>query len=109
MTSSAEGRLRTDLSFRNEMMAPRIARAIASLRTNICAAGKEWGWSSRLKSRFFDSYSDEDKDPWNRYSAAVGMAEYTQDDDSFDAVFKRADKAMYEDKMQFKDKYGTVR
>ena len=65
--------------------------------------------TERLTSRFFDSYSDEDKDPWNRYSAAVGMAEYTQDDDSFDAVFKRADKAMYEDKMQFKDKYGTVR
>ena len=52
--------------------------------------------TERLKSRFFDSYSDEDKDPWNWYSAALGMAEYTQDDDSFDAVFKRAARIFFE-------------
>ena len=34
------------------------------------------------------------------------MAEYTEEDASIDAVFKRADRAMYEDKTEFKKKNG---
>lgn len=37
------------------------------------------------------------------------MAEHASDDNSFELVFKRADKAMYEDKKQFKSKYGITR
>ena len=62
-----------------------------------------------LKSAFEESFLQEDKDPWFRYSAAVGMAENTPDDQTFEPVFKRADEAMYEDKASFKNKYGSVR
>lgn len=65
--------------------------------------------TERLKSEFVDSFSQEDKEPWLRYSAAVGMAEHSSDDTSFESVFKRADKAMYEDKESFKKLYGSVR
>ena len=59
-----------------------------------------------LKRNFSDSFANKDVDPWYRYSASVGMAEYTEEDASIDAVFKRADRAMYEDKTEFKKKNG---
>jgi len=34
------------------------------------------------------------------------MAEYIVDDKTVESVFRRADKAMYEDKNQFKKKFG---
>ena len=62
-----------------------------------------------LRSEFERTFVQQDTDPWLRYSAAVGMAEHASDDNSFELVFKRADKAMYEDKKQFKSKYGITR
>ncbi len=55
-----------------------------------------------LKTAFEKSFGDTAADPWQRFSAASGMAEYASDDNTVELVFKRADKAMYEDKMEFK-------
>ena len=63
----------------------------------------------KLKGAFEESFLQEDKEPWFRYSAAVGMAENTPDDLMFEPVFKRADEAMYENKASFKSRYGSVR
>ena len=65
--------------------------------------------TEKLKSDYENSFSQEDKDPWYRFSAAVGIAENDQDDTTFESVFKRADEAMYGDKASFKSKYGSVR
>ena len=62
-----------------------------------------------LREAFAESYADAEKDPWLRYSAAVGIAENASDDSTFELVFKRADEAMYEDKKRFKKKYGSYR
>ncbi|MBR4718925.1 MAG: diguanylate cyclase [Lachnospiraceae bacterium] len=46
---------------------------------------------------------DTDAEPWNRYSAALGMAVYVQgEDDSVEKVFKRADEEMYSAKVKMK-------
>lgn len=65
--------------------------------------------TEKLKKDFMSSFSHEDKEPWLRYSAAVGMAEKTSEDSSIDSVLKRANKIMYEDKALFKQKYGSDR
>lgn len=62
-----------------------------------------------LKAAFDRSYNNTSAAPWERYSAAAGMAEYASDDNSVELVFKRADKAMYEDKMEFKKRNGEGR
>ena len=62
-----------------------------------------------LRKAFAESFDQPDKDPWLRYSAAVGLAEFASDDSTYELVFKRADKAMYEDKNQFKEIYGSYR
>ena len=62
-----------------------------------------------LKKRFEDYYNQTGKDAWLRYSASVGMAEFASDDSNIELVFRRADKAMYEDKLAFKEKYHTSR
>lgn len=59
---------------------------------------------AELKSRYASSSSDTEQDPWNRYSAAVGMADNSYDDMTVDLVFRRADKAMYEDKKNYKSR-----
>ena len=59
-----------------------------------------------LREAFETSYNREERDPWHRYSAAFGMAEHAIDDITFDLVFKRADKAMYEEKKHFKEAHG---
>lgn len=64
---------------------------------------------ARLKQTFEQTYNQQDAQPWERYSAAAGMAEYAFDDNSVEFVFKRADKAMYADKTAFKEKYGKYR
>lgn len=61
----------------------------------------------RLKEDFEKSFNQSGAEPWQRYSAAVGMAENASDDITVELVFKRADKAMYENKSQFKRKYFT--
>ena len=53
---------------------------------------------------FADAMSNSDADPWNRYSAAIGMAIFEVDDD-FDKVFSRADQMMYDEKAKIKAKY----
>lgn len=63
----------------------------------------------KLKDEYIKSYANTDNEPWLRFSAAIGMAEYASDDNTYELVFKRADKAMYEDKMQFKKIHGSYR
>lgn len=63
----------------------------------------------KLKSDFDDCYRREDKDPWLRFSAAIGMADKEAGDRDFETVFQRADKNMYEDKAAFKKKYCCYR
>ncbi|MCR5543394.1 MAG: GGDEF domain-containing protein [Eubacterium sp.] len=60
----------------------------------------------KLKEAFIVSYKQSVADPWRRYSAALGMAENTAGDNAVEAVFKRADKEMYEDKAKFKKEFG---
>ena len=55
-----------------------------------------------LRKSFDLAYNKEDAQPWERYSASVGMAEFTSEDMNVDDVFKRADKLMYENKDAFK-------
>ena len=55
------------------------------------------------------SFGQQNKEPWERYSASVGMGEYLPTDESVDQVVKRADKDMYEKKAKFKEKYGSYR
>lgn len=62
-----------------------------------------------LKDEYAKSFSQEELEPWFRYSAAVGLAENASDDATVEFVFKRADKAMYEDKEKFKAKHGRYR
>ena len=64
---------------------------------------------TQITEAFMGAYGQLDKDPWERYSASVGMAEFTENDSSVDQVVKRADKAMYENKEKFKAKYGSYR
>ena len=64
---------------------------------------------SQLKGLFKQSYLTENKNPWDKLSASVGMAENSSEDNSAELVFKRADKAMYKEKMKFREKYGSYR
>lgn len=65
--------------------------------------------SENLRSAYMESFGRTDLDPWLRYSAAVGLAENASDDNTYDLVFKRADKAMYDQKKHFKEKFGSYR
>ncbi|MBP3857925.1 MAG: hypothetical protein IK990_20160 [Ruminiclostridium sp.] len=67
------------------------------------------GHLEKLRSLFDKASKDSSLQPWHRYSAAVGMAENASDDNSYELVFKRADKAMYQDKQEFKEKNGSYR
>ena len=62
-----------------------------------------------LKKRYEDVMKNREKEPWERYSAAVGMAELSSDDGTIDLVFKRADRAMYKDKKRVKEALGSYR
>lgn len=64
---------------------------------------------NKLWDAFESSFRQEDKKPWLRYSAAIGMAENAAGDTTVDLVFRRADKAMYKDKKRFKNLYGSYR
>ena len=54
-----------------------------------------------ITKMFLMSEMDTSKDPWEKYSAAVGMAEY-EIGNTVDDVFKRADKDMYQNKLMMK-------
>ena len=56
----------------------------------------------KLVTAYEKCQNDTDLKPWQRYSAAVGMAERTHEDRTAEPVFKRADKAMYENKARLK-------
>lgn len=62
-----------------------------------------------LTKAFEICYQKETEKPWEKLSAACGMAENASDDYSAELVFKRADKAMYAAKSDFKKKYGSYR
>lgn len=62
-----------------------------------------------LAKDFEKSSNRQDADPWNRYSAAVGMAVRASDDRTVDFVMKRADKMMYENKKKYKEEHGSYR
>ncbi|MBR4555441.1 MAG: GGDEF domain-containing protein [Ruminococcus sp.] len=60
----------------------------------------------KLKQDYEQCWSNTSAEAWQRYSAAVGMAENASDDLTVELVFKRADKAMYEHKSKFKAEHG---
>ena len=62
-----------------------------------------------LKTHFIDTYTDESFEPWQRYSASLGFAEYTAADSGIADVVKRADEEMYKNKSDFKSTYGSYR
>ena len=64
--------------------------------------------TEELRSAYEEAF-DSDKDPWLRYSAAVGLAEYSARENTYDLVFKRADHAMYAEKKMFKQEHGSYR
>lgn len=64
---------------------------------------------TQITEAFMAAYGNPDKEPWERYSASVGMAECEPSDISVEQVLKRADQAMYQSKMKFKEKYGSYR
>ena len=55
------------------------------------------------------AYKKDTSIPWEKLSAACGMAELSSDDNTAELVFKRADKHMYENKTKFKMQYGSYR
>jgi diguanylate cyclase (GGDEF)-like protein len=60
---------------------------------------------SKIKSSFRESSDDMSRKPWERYSAAAGMAEHLPgDDETAQDVLKRADIEMYNDKKKIKAK-----
>ena len=64
---------------------------------------------TEIRKMFEKAFLDVDADPWHRYSAAVGIAEYSFEDASVESVFKRADDSMYRLKKEFKEMYGSYR
>ena len=51
--------------------------------------------------RFHETENDYSREPWERFSVAIGIAEY-KPGDTVDAVGKRADEAMYQNKLKMK-------
>lgn len=62
-----------------------------------------------LKDAFIKSEQKQNAMPWEKLSASFGMAEHTSNDISSEMVFKRADRAMYEEKEKFKETNGSYR
>ena len=54
-----------------------------------------------MESTFQKTRSNTSRKPWEQYSAAYGMSEYSKGDNVSD-VFKRADECMYQKKMEIK-------
>ncbi|MBQ7706365.1 MAG: sensor domain-containing diguanylate cyclase [Lachnospiraceae bacterium] len=61
-----------------------------------------------LMTAYEASYNQKKTEPWLRYSAAVGMAERIAEDMTAEPVFRRADKAMYENKAKIKKDHGKT-
>ena len=58
---------------------------------------------AKLKRVVYKCTKDTEVPPWQQYSLAVGMSIYQEGDD-VDSVFRRADKAMYEEKLRMKSR-----
>ena len=56
----------------------------------------------KLKERFEYTAGRTDKNPWQRYSASVGLGESSPGDSTADLIFRRADEDMYRDKKRGK-------
>ena len=65
--------------------------------------------ADELRTAYADAWGQSGLDPWLRYSAAVGLAEYAEENPTFDAVFRLADQRMYEEKNRFKAENGSYR
>ena len=65
--------------------------------------------TAELRASYIRTFENKDAEPWLRYSAAVGLAEYSDGDNTFEPVFRRADKAMYDEKKLFKERHGSYR
>ena len=55
-----------------------------------------------LTRRFAEAEGNTGVDRWFRFSASAGIAEFTPEDKDSEAVFKRADQLMYENKQRHK-------
>lgn len=64
--------------------------------------------AKEAKDEFTKNYFNNNIPPYERFCASVGIAVYEQGD-TVESVFKRADQAMYSDKMFFKMKNGSYR
>lgn len=65
---------------------------------------------ARLQAQLIASQEDEGREPWERFSAAVGMAVFDPAADlSVEDVFRRADRSMYDNKQKLKSKYAHAR
>ena len=62
-----------------------------------------------MRSLFISSYNDTSKDPTERYSVSLGLAEYKSTDTGLSEMIQRADSAMYREKELFKKSYGSYR
>ena len=71
--------------------------------------GRRHASVAQLKNDFAASSCEETANPWERYSAAVGMAEMTPGERNIELIFRLADKAMYEDKEKYKKAHGSYR
>ena len=57
----------------------------------------------RLRREYDMARLQTDREPWLKFSASVGISVPVAGDDSYDAVFRHADKNMYEDKHAIKN------
>ena len=55
----------------------------------------------QARQKFFETERDNTKEPWQRYSVAIGIAEFSEGE-SVEIVFKRADSDMYQNKQEMK-------
>ena len=51
--------------------------------------------------KFYETEHDNAREPWERYSIAIGLAEY-KSGETIESVFKRADEEMYQNKLKMK-------
>lgn len=56
----------------------------------------------KMKKTFAETERNKSLDHWFRFSASVGMADFTHEDKDSETVFRRADQLMYEDKQEHK-------
>lgn len=64
---------------------------------------------SCIRAEFAESSADEDRTPYERYCASVGMADFSVGDHDVNMVLKRADRAMYAEKQTYHKVHGRYR